>query len=172
MTTTKTEKVTSLESRALAYLLQSSASASMVGAYLWPSRTTRGTATQGGGDYKAQMFLGRLRKKGWARVAAGEGSSVWEVTTKGRAVMEKTPPTSVVLTERSCEPKGEIDKAWIRGFVTGLACAMEVNHDEQGAAYAMACARLTPRDLAKAGATDSEVETLRKAFKKHGRSWK
>lgn len=60
------------------------AAAWQVGSMLWPNRRGRTCAVQGGGDYAAQMLLGRLRKKGWVRVADGTGSSEWTLTSLGR----------------------------------------------------------------------------------------
>lgn len=60
--------------------------AGMVGCYVWPDRDPRmgrGVATGGGGDYAAQMLLGRLRKRGLVRTLVTEGSSVWAITAAG-----------------------------------------------------------------------------------------
>ena len=57
--------------------------ASMLGALLWPSRTGSVSSKDGGGDYAAQMLLGRMRKAGLVRTQQTEGSSVWEVTPLG-----------------------------------------------------------------------------------------
>jgi predicted transcriptional regulator len=59
--------------------------ASTLGARLWPSRTSKGCSNGGGGDYAAQMLLGRMRKAGLVRTQRTEGSSVWEVTPLGMA---------------------------------------------------------------------------------------
>lgn len=61
--------------------------AGILGAQLWPERRGRTCSVNGGGDYAAQMLLGRLRLRGWARVMDGEGSSVWAITPAGRAVL-------------------------------------------------------------------------------------
>lgn len=55
-----------------------------VGGAVWPDRTKRGTANHGGGDYAAQMLLGRLRRAGLVRTLHRDGSSIWELTPKGR----------------------------------------------------------------------------------------
>lgn len=60
--------------------------ASTFGAEMWPNRTSKGFSSGGGGDYAAQMLLGRLRRKGWAQVARGEGSSRWELTAAGKTM--------------------------------------------------------------------------------------
>lgn len=74
----------------LRYLAEEDATASDVGAMLrnrgiWTSGK-RGVANGGGGDYPAQMLLGRMRKLGWVRVrhARGDASSVWQLTVEGR----------------------------------------------------------------------------------------
>ncbi|KKN21950.1 hypothetical protein LCGC14_0920150 [marine sediment metagenome] len=70
--------------QALQLLLDGPKVAWEIGAALWPQRTGPICSSNGGGDYAAQMLLGRLRKKGLVRVCAGEGSSVWELTKQGR----------------------------------------------------------------------------------------
>lgn len=48
----------------------------LVGGAVWGrNRRSRGCSGHGGGDYAAQMLLGRMRKAGLVRVAPGEGSS-------------------------------------------------------------------------------------------------
>lgn len=49
-----------------------------------PNRAGRRMSASGGGDYAAQMYLGRLRKLGLARTLITEGSSRWALTDKGR----------------------------------------------------------------------------------------
>ena len=84
--------MTALEARALRYLQsRGPACAGDLGGHLWPERRARRTAVQGGGDYAAQMFLGRLRKKGWVRVLDGPGSSVWACALLGDRELEKNP---------------------------------------------------------------------------------
>lgn len=61
-----------------------STSASIVGAIVWPNRTKRGAANHGGGDYAAQMLLGKLRKQGLVQTTHHSGSSRWALTAKGR----------------------------------------------------------------------------------------
>lgn len=56
-----------------------------LGAKLWPQRRGRICAVQGGGDYAAQMLLGRLRRQGLVVVINTEGSSKWRLTEKGRS---------------------------------------------------------------------------------------
>jgi hypothetical protein len=75
--------------RTIAYLKTcgvDGAAAVEVGAVIWPVRVGHTVAAQGGGDYAAQMLLGRLRKQGLARTLNTDGSSRWSLTTKGRGV--------------------------------------------------------------------------------------
>jgi len=62
------------------------ATADMVGTVVWKGKK-RGKTTSmgGGGDYAAQMLLGRMKKAGLVRHAPSEGSTRWEVTALGRA---------------------------------------------------------------------------------------
>lgn len=64
--------------------------ADMVGAIVWKGKT-RGkvTSSGGGGDYAAQMLIGRMKKAGLVRHARSEGSTLWEVTEAGRAEARK-----------------------------------------------------------------------------------
>src|SRR5680860_455088 len=58
-----------------------------VGAGVWPERECRpgrGVSVNGGGDYAAQMLLGRLKKAGLVEYAPSEGSTKWCLSTKGR----------------------------------------------------------------------------------------
>lgn len=72
-------------------------SASEVGSGVWPDRERRpgrGMSINGGGDYAAQMLLGRIKKAGLVEYASGEGSTRWRLSTKGqnevRALESKT----------------------------------------------------------------------------------
>jgi hypothetical protein len=61
------------------------ASADMVGAAVWKDKKRgRVTSPGGGGDYAAQMLLGRMKKAGLVRHAHSEGASRWEITPLGR----------------------------------------------------------------------------------------
>lgn len=75
-------------------------SAGELGARLWgDSRRGRVSSSNGGGDYAAQMLLGRLRKKDLVRVSAhsvGCDASLWELTSKGRAVAENIRKAGIV----------------------------------------------------------------------------
>jgi hypothetical protein len=58
----------------------------MVGAVIWANKKRgRTSSANGGGDYAAQMLLGRMRKAGLVRTIHSEGSSRWEVTALGLA---------------------------------------------------------------------------------------
>lgn len=72
--------------RVLRYLINHGPSGcSLVGTVIDNRRGSRfGVSTNGGGDYAAQMLLGRMKKAGLVRHAPSEGSSLWEVTTQGR----------------------------------------------------------------------------------------
>lgn len=56
------------------------------GAELWRDvvRRERISSVNGGGDYAAQNYLGKLRKEGLAETCTNEGSSRWRLTSKGR----------------------------------------------------------------------------------------
>jgi hypothetical protein len=73
--------------RALMYLYNNrEAAAGCVGAAVWPDRDVRGgrgVSSNGGGDYAAQMLLGRLKKAGLVERAPSEGSTRWCLTRKG-----------------------------------------------------------------------------------------
>lgn len=56
--------------------------------YFRGERSGHVVANHGGGDYAAQMMLGRLRKQGLVRVANGPGSSTWELTWEGKKVVQ------------------------------------------------------------------------------------
>jgi hypothetical protein len=75
--------------RVLRALVSGPKSAGEIGVVIWPNRTGRITAVQGGGDYAAQMLLGRLRKDGLVRTQHSEGSSIWELTEKGWTEVRK-----------------------------------------------------------------------------------
>jgi len=53
--------------------------------YFGKDRKSKGTSMGGGGDYPAQMLLGRLKKKGLVRhsMRFRDGSTVWELTATG-----------------------------------------------------------------------------------------
>lgn len=55
-----------------------------IGGAIWPDRKTSGVSCNGGGDYPAQMLLGRMRKAGLVRVELGDGSSKWIITPAGK----------------------------------------------------------------------------------------
>lgn len=66
------------------------------GGELWRSlKRGRTVSSNGGGDFAAQQFLGRLRKLGFVRVAnetaEWRGASRWEITSEGiRALNDLT----------------------------------------------------------------------------------
>jgi hypothetical protein len=89
--TSKTALAETTEQRALRYLrsFATGTTAGELGSYLWPKRRGRAVSSNGGGDYAAQMLLGRLRKKGLVYVLRGEGSSRWSVCATASLVEEK-----------------------------------------------------------------------------------
>jgi hypothetical protein len=72
--------------RACRYLLASGpCTAGEVGGHVWQGfRRGRISSAWGGGDYAAQMLLGRLAKKGLVRRKPSEGATLWELTEEGR----------------------------------------------------------------------------------------
>ena len=65
--------------------------ADLVGNVVWQGKQ-RGKTTSmgGGGDYAAQMLLGRMKKAGLVRHANSPGSTTqWEVTALGRREMKR-----------------------------------------------------------------------------------
>ena len=54
-----------------------------VGHAAWPERAGRVASASGGGDYAAQMLLGRLKKAGLVEYAPSEGSTRWRLSQKG-----------------------------------------------------------------------------------------
>lgn len=79
--------MTSTTDRALRYLLEHGPSGcSEVGTVIEHRTGSRGgVSTHGGGDYAAQMLLGRMRRAGLVEHAPSDGSSRWRLTTAGRA---------------------------------------------------------------------------------------
>ena len=74
-----------------------------VGEAVWPDRVIhfgRGVSSNGGGDYAAQMLLGRLKKEGLVEYAPSEGSTRWRLSTNGlqkvRALRDPKAPAPVV----------------------------------------------------------------------------
>lgn len=110
-------KVGSMTYRALVVLVgRSPISADMFGAYVWRG-VKRGKicSSGGGGDYAAQMFLGRLRKRGWAQLAPSDGSSRWEPTINGRQALAKALTKSGAPGEGRGEVKCKHEN--VRGYM-------------------------------------------------------
>ncbi len=79
-------------------------SAGEVGATVWPDRECRpgrGVSVNGGGDYAAQMLLGRLKKAGLVEYAKSEGSTRWRLSTKGQHEARK-----LFAKEPKAKPRG------------------------------------------------------------------
>lgn len=76
----------SVANRALELLQQhGEMTAGELGPELWPDRTGRICSANGGGDYAAQMLLGRLRKAGFVESSSGHGATRWKITSAGRS---------------------------------------------------------------------------------------
>jgi hypothetical protein len=60
-----------------------------VGQAVWSDRTGRIAAGRGGGDYAAQMLLGRLKKAGLVEHAPSQGSALWRLTPDGYKAVHK-----------------------------------------------------------------------------------
>ena len=82
--------------RALLYLYKTAGrdgvSCFDVGNAVWPDRVIRGgrgVSSNGGGDYAAQMMLGRLKKDGLVEYASSEGSTRWRLSAEGRRTVHK-----------------------------------------------------------------------------------
>ncbi len=79
--------------RALLYLYEGAGrdgvSCFDVGGAVWPDRTGRIASVNGGGDYAAQMLLGRLKKAGLVEHTPNEGSSRWRLSEKGLHAVQK-----------------------------------------------------------------------------------
>lgn len=79
--------------RVLRYLLDHGPSGcSDVGSVIEDRRGSRGgVSTNGGGDYAAQMLLGRMKKAGLVEHAPSDGSSLWRITSAGHAKLRARP---------------------------------------------------------------------------------
>jgi len=90
--------------RALIFLFSHrEAAAGDVGNAVWPDREMRGgrgVSSNGGGDYAAQMLLGRLKKAGLVEHARSEGSSRWCLTRKGLDRVHELAPVNAQLNRR------------------------------------------------------------------------
>jgi hypothetical protein len=84
--------------RALLYLYNAAGSRGVtcfeVGDAVWPDRPAvragKGVSHQGGGDYAAQMLLGRLKKAGHVEHVHGQGSTThWRLTKQGLATVRR-----------------------------------------------------------------------------------
>lgn len=80
--------------RALAYLYNHAGRAGVscfdVGNAVWPDRSGRIASGGGGGDYAAQMLLGRLKKAGLVEHAPSKGSSRWRLSAEGLRIVLRT----------------------------------------------------------------------------------
>lgn len=83
-----------------------------VGNAVWPDRVIRGgrgVSVNGGGDYAAQMLLGRLKKAGLVEHAASEGSTRWCLSTKGlrevQGLLDANTAAATAVAARGPAPK-------------------------------------------------------------------
>lgn len=101
-----------------------------VGNAVWPDREVRGgrgVSVNGGGDYAAQMLLGRLKKAGLVEHATSEGSSRWRLSTKGlREVQKIASPATPKHTSRTARSRTNGPHPCVCG------CAIEEHgHDDE-----------------------------------------
>lgn len=92
----------------------SGVSAGEVGASVWPDRECRpgrGVSVNGGGDYAAQMLLGRLKRAGFVEYASSEGSSRWRLSAKGRNEVGKLAAKAPKETKTTPRTGGAIVSA-------------------------------------------------------------
>lgn len=91
----KTHASLTTSQRALLYLYKDAGrdgvSCFDVGNAVWPDRTGRISSNGGGGDYAAQMLLGRLKKAGLVEYAPSEGSTRWRLSVEGLHEVRKLP---------------------------------------------------------------------------------
>jgi hypothetical protein len=117
-------------------------SAGEVGASVWPERECRpgrGVSVNGGGDYAAQMLLGRLKKAGLVEYAASEGSSRWRLSEKGRSEVRQLRDEKPAQTAKP-PPKPQPRETGPLPCVCG--CAIEEHgHDDEhpGSTSCTAC---------------------------------
>jgi hypothetical protein len=80
-----------------------------VGVAVWPEREIRfgrGVSSNGGGDYAAQMLLGRLKKQGLVEYAASDGSTRWRLSPTGlQKVRALRDPKSPVVVAAVTPPR-------------------------------------------------------------------
>lgn len=75
--------------RVLAYLAKYPSSGSSDVGTVINNRRGRIASASGGGDYAAQMLLGRMRKAGLIEQAPSEGSTKWKLTSAGRTRLRR-----------------------------------------------------------------------------------
>lgn len=69
--------------RVLAYLAKHPSSCAADVGTVIHNRRGRVSSANGGGDYAAQMLLGRMRKAGLVEPAPSNGATLWRLTTAG-----------------------------------------------------------------------------------------
>ncbi len=93
-----------------------------VGHAAWPDRVLRGgrgVSVNGGGDYAAQMLLGRLKKAGLAEHAPSEGSSRWRLSVKGLREVQQLRDAKTTKTAKTTTAKTQSRPQPSRATVTG-----------------------------------------------------
>ena len=109
---------TTASQRALLYLYKDGGrygvSCFDVGNAVWPDRVIhvgRGVSVNGGGDYAAQMLLGRLKKSGLVEYAPSEGSTRWCLSTKGhlkvRGMLDASAPRGALTAVTPVVARGD-----------------------------------------------------------------
>ena len=97
-------------------------SAGEVGASVWPERQCRpgrGVSVNGGGDYAAQMLLGRLKKAGLVEYAPSEGSSLWRLSAKGQKAFQRLAPAPIVKKAKAPKKTVKPERKAGGAIVTG-----------------------------------------------------
>lgn len=85
--------ISETERVALATLDLHESTADIVGNAVWPGRKGRICAVTGGGDYAAQMLLGRLRKRGLVSSRKPDaGATRWHLTRAGQDALVQVKP--------------------------------------------------------------------------------
>jgi len=134
--------------RILAYLISAGpSSAQILGERAFLGRRTRQNgrigASQGGGDYAAQMLLGRLKRAGIVQHASSgdyDGCSLWEITTKGRKILQhdlrpaKRPVRHAIRLEpgQAIEIQRDPGAAWEPAVYHGAVSAMDDRPSRRG----------------------------------------
>jgi hypothetical protein len=130
-------KANDTRDRAVLILHRGPMTAGEFGAAMWPGRTGRITSSSGGGDYAAQMLLGRLRAKGIVRTTLDPGATRWELTSRGKELLRVAGDHDITDKQiRDLQAvlfAGQADEQQLSGL---LAC-----HDALGRSHRRSAAR-------------------------------